>query len=166
MHFPKQYFIMLTITGTMIGLTTSCSQSKITQCQKIMEVFNNAASESKMIEAKAITNQGQTVDLKSVLKMADASEKAADQMNALRIKEEKLKDYQVGFVKMFRDSSQAMRDFEAASQKKDLQGAEVARTNLEQAQNQGNELVNNFQRYCSEGTGNRQQATGNFKSRE
>ncbi|HBL10286.1 MAG TPA: hypothetical protein DD379_02535 [Cyanobacteria bacterium UBA11162] len=144
MPFLKRYFILLTMTTTITGLITSCAEGKISQCNKIIRIANNAVS-----EANSITNGGQTSDPKVALKMADTMQKASQSMKSLKVKDEKLEDYQAGFINMYSNSSKAMRNFVAAYDKKDRTAAEVALANVQQAATQYQQLVDDLNSYCA-----------------
>lgn len=144
MHSSKKYFVLPTVMATISLFMVSCSESKISQCNKIIQVANQAVS-----EAKSVTNGGQTSDPKAMLQAADAMEKASEEMEAIEIQDQKLQDYQVGFMNMYRDTSQATRDFVAAFEKKDRSGAEAALTNLQQATVPEKQLVDDLNNYCS-----------------
>lgn len=144
MHFPKRYFALLSLAAAISLLTVSCSESKISQCNKIIKIANKAVS-----EAKSVTNGAQPSDPKTVLKAANAMEKVSKEMEAINVKDEKLKDYQISFVKMYRDTSKATRDFVAASEKNDRLAAEAALTSFQQATTPEKQLVGDINSYCS-----------------
>ncbi len=144
MHFPARYFVLLLLTATVSLLTVSCGESKISQCNKIIKVANEAVS-----QAKTVTNGGQASDPKAMLQAADAMEKASKEMEAINVKDAKLKDYQTGFIKMYRDTSKATRDFVGAFEKKNHPAAETALTNLQQATGPEKQLVADINTYCS-----------------
>jgi hypothetical protein len=144
MHFPTRYFVLLPLTAVISLLTVSCSESKISQCNKIIKVANQAVS-----QAKSVTNGGQTNDPKAMLKAADAMEKASKEMKALNVKDTKLRDYQTGFIRMYGDTSKATRNFVTAFEKKDRPAAEAALLNLQQATTPERQLVADINSYCS-----------------
>ncbi|HBB30317.1 MAG TPA: hypothetical protein DDZ80_24525 [Cyanobacteria bacterium UBA8803] len=144
MHFPKRYFLLLALAVAISGLTTSCTESKISQCNKIIQVANKAVS-----EAKTVTNGGQTSDPKTMIQAADAMDKASKEMEAIEVKDQKLQDYRAGFINMYRDTSKATRDFVGAFEKKDRPAAEAALTNLQQATTPEKQLVDDLNSYCS-----------------
>ena len=144
MHFPKRYFVLLPLAAVISLLTVSCTESKVSQCNKIIQVANTAVS-----EAKAVTNGGQASDPKAMLKAADAMEKASQEMKAIEVKDEKLQDYKAGFINMYRDTSNATRDFITAFEKKNRPAAETALTNLQQATVPEKQLVADINTYCS-----------------
>ena len=143
MHFQKQYFVLLPLTAALSLLTISCSESKVSQCNKIIEVANKAVS-----EAKAITKDGQLSDPKTTLKAADAMEKASKDMEAIKVTDEKLRDYQSRFARVYRDTSQATRDFVAAFEKKDRRSLAIAVEKLQKAATPEKQLVEDINLYC------------------
>ncbi|MGC1393944.1 MAG: hypothetical protein WA828_06645 [Coleofasciculaceae cyanobacterium] len=143
MQFPKRYFVLFSLTMAVAFLTASCSD-KISQCNKIIKIANDAVS-----QAKTVTNGGQASDPKSMLQAAEAMEKASKQMTDIPVNDPKLKDYQTGFVKMYGDTSKATRDFVKAFEKKDRSAAERALTSLQQATLPEKQLVTDINTYCS-----------------
>lgn len=144
MHFPRRYFVLLPLTAALSLLTVSCSESKASQCNKIIEVANKVVSETT-----SITKDGQLSDPKTTLKAADAMEKASKEMEGLRINDEKLKDYQARFAKVYRDNSKATREYVTAFEKKDRRGLEAAVVNLDKAATPEAKLVNDTNTYCT-----------------
>jgi hypothetical protein len=142
-HFPTRYFILLPLTAAIGLLTISCSESKISQCNKIITVANKAVT-----AAKSVTNGGKSSDPKAMLQAADAMEKASQEMKAIAVKDEKLRDYQAGFISMYRDTSKATRNFVTAFEKKDRSAAEAALVNLQQATTPEKKLVEDINAYC------------------
>lgn len=143
MHFPRRYFVLLPLTAALSLLTVSCSESKVSQCNKIIKIANKAVT-----EAKSITNGGQTSDPKAMLKAADAMEKASKDMEDIKVSDEKLQDYQNRFVIMYRDTSKATRDFVSAYGK-DRSAAEAALVNLQKATVPEKQLVDEINIYCT-----------------
>jgi len=144
MHFPTRYFVLLPLSAAISLLTISCSESKVSQCNKIIKVANEAVS-----KAKSVTKDDQANDAKAMIKAADAMEKASQEMKAIDVKDAKLKDYQAGFISMYRDTSKATRDYVVAFEKKNRPAAEAALTNLQQATTPEKQLVGDINKYCS-----------------
>lgn len=143
MQFPRRYFVLLPLTAALSVLIVSCSESKVSQCNKIIKVANQAAD-----EAKAITNGGKESDPKAMLKAADALEKASQDMKSIKVNDEKLRDYQGRFFIMYRDTSKSTRDFITAFQKKDRSAAEAAVVKLQKATALETPLVQEINKYC------------------
>jgi molybdenum-dependent DNA-binding transcriptional regulator ModE len=144
MHFPTRYFVLLPLTVALSLLTASCSESKISQCNKIIEVANKAVNETK-----SITNGTQQINPKATLKAADAMEKASKEMESIRVSDQKLQDYQSRFIKMYREMSKATRDFVAAYEKKNRPAAEGAVAELKKATAPEKQLVDDINIYCT-----------------
>src|SRR6476469_5039573 len=107
MHSLRRHTIILSLTTAISFLIVSCGESKVSQCKNIINVANQAVE-----DYKTFTNGGQKTDTNTMLK-------AAKDMETIKVQDEKLKEHQTGFIKMYRDTSQAMRTFVAAYQKKD-----------------------------------------------
>lgn len=142
MFIKRLPLLMLSLTAIIL-LTISCTNNKVTQCNQIIQTANNAVT-----EATSVTNGGQTKDPKIVLKAADAMEKASKDLEAINVSDAKLKEYRDGFVKMYRDTSKATRDFVSAYERKDFGAAQAAQKNVQQATTPEKELVNGINSYC------------------
>ncbi|NEO68217.1 MAG: hypothetical protein F6K52_01515 [Moorea sp. SIO3H5] len=143
MHFPTRYFLLVPVTVLMSLLTVSCSGKKV-ECQKIIEVANQAVE-----EAKTLTNGGESSDPQAMLQAADAMEGASQDMESIIVKDEQLQDYQAGFIQMYRNTSKATRDFVEAFKKQDRSAAEEALSNLQKATTPEPKLVADINTYCS-----------------
>lgn len=141
MKFP-QSFVLFSLTAVLAVSITSCSENKVDQCNQIIRIANEAGT-----QAKTVTNGGR--DPKSAIKAAEVIEKASQKMKDLPISDPKLKDYQSIFVKMYRDTSKATRDYAIAFEKKDRLAAEKANTNLQLAAVPEPKLISDMYTYCS-----------------
>ncbi len=144
MHFLTRYFVLFPLTLALSLLTVSCSESKTSQCDKIIKVNNEVVSQTK-----AVANGGRSIDPKAALQVADAMEKASQQMKSIRVSDTKLKDYQSRFINMYGDTSKATREFVAAFEKKDRPAVEKALTKLQKATSPEKQLVEEINSYCS-----------------
>jgi hypothetical protein len=143
MQFPRRDFVLLSLTAALSILMVSCSESKVSQCNKIIKVANKAAD-----EAKAITKGGKESDSKAMLKAADALDKASQEMESIKVSDAKLRDYQGRFFVMYRDTSKATRDFITAFEKKDRSAAEAAVIKLQKTTALETPLVQEINKYC------------------
>jgi len=144
MHFPKRYLVLLPLSAALSLLTVSCGESRISQCNKIIKIANEPVN-----AAKPINNSSQASDPKVIRQLADVMDKASQDMKALKVKDEKLKDYQVGYVNMYRDLAKAIRDLEAPVKQKNRLAFEAALTNFKQAATPEAELAKEVNQYCS-----------------
>lgn len=149
MHFSvrysMRYFVLLSLTIAFSVLTASCSENKISQCNKIIKVTKKAVD-----AVNSITNGGQESNPKAMLQAAETMEKASQEMKSLKVKDEKLQNYQSRFVNMYRDTSKATREFVAAFEKKDRASAEIALLNVQRATTPEKQLVTDINTYCSD----------------
>ncbi|AFY78392.1 hypothetical protein Ple7327_3164 [Pleurocapsa sp. PCC 7327] len=135
-----QKFLTICLSATAGFSTFGCAETKFSQCQKIIEITKNIAKESQ--------NNRQTTDIKKVLQMADTFEETAEEMKNLRIQDEKLMQYQIGFAEVYRGNAQATREFVDALQKKDIAKAKLTQKRVQQIGKKEQELVSNMNSYC------------------
>ncbi|MBW4650199.1 MAG: hypothetical protein KME06_16150 [Kastovskya adunca ATA6-11-RM4] len=144
MFFLRRNAVIFPAAAALSVLILGCSESKTAQCSRIIEVANQAVTKTK-----SVTNGGQTSDPKAMLQAADSMEQASKEMESLELTDAKLKDYQAGFINMYRDTSKATRNFIAAFEKKDRPAAEKALSNLQQATTPEKQLVTDINTYCA-----------------
>lgn len=142
-HFPTRYSVLLPLIVAISLFGFGCTESKTSQCNKIIEITHKLAEETNLA-----TNNRQTSDPKVYLQVADMMEKASQDMKAINIKDEKLQNYRDGFIKMYRGNSKATREYMAAVEKKDFLAAQAAQTDLLQATTLDRQLVEGINRYC------------------
>ncbi|NES25270.1 MAG: hypothetical protein F6K41_41810 [Symploca sp. SIO3E6] len=117
--------------------------AKLNQCNKIIRIANRVVQ-----EVKAITQDGNTSNHNVVIQAVEVIEKALEEMENIEIDDEQLKNFQTGFIRMYRDTSQATREFVDASNRENLPAIEAASRNLRQATLPEKELVNGINHYC------------------
>ncbi|HEY9873362.1 MAG TPA: hypothetical protein V6D12_07985 [Candidatus Obscuribacterales bacterium] len=144
MYFLRCYRAIVPMTVAISFLTVSCGESKVSQCQKIINVANQAST-----EAKVLTKGGQPIDPDAMVKAADTMDKAAQAMEAIKLSDNKLKEYQTGFSKMYRDTSTAMRGLVEPLKNKDRQKVFATLKNLRQAIVPEPQLVSGLNTYCN-----------------
>lgn len=146
MYSPRQALLQLTLTAVISLLAVSCGQSRISQCNQMIQVANQAVS-----EAKIVTNgvQEDNPQAEAMREAAAVMDKASVEMDGIELTDETLQNYQANFVSMYRKTSQAMRDFAQAFEQKDRQAAEAAQMSLQQATTPEKQLVDNLNAYCS-----------------
>ncbi|MBF2003317.1 MAG: hypothetical protein IGS50_19890 [Synechococcales cyanobacterium C42_A2020_086] len=134
-------FTLLAITLGM--LVTSCSESKVSQCNKLIEIANRA------VEGVQTASENPRPDsIESMNKIADVANNARSEMEALQLTDERLQGYQTRFVTMYTATNQATRELVTAAQAKDAEGAQRAFEALQTATAQEEPLVNEVNAYC------------------
>lgn len=144
MNRVRKCAVIFTLTAAISCLLVSYGESKVTQCNKIIEVANRATNESS-----TLTQGGQKNTPEVLLATAKAMDQAVQEMQAIKINDKKLQELQAGFVKMYQDTSQILRDYVFTSNKQDYKAAEKAIQSLSQKSIQPSEnLVQGINSYC------------------
>jgi hypothetical protein len=125
-------------------LVVSCSESKVSQCNKLIEVANQAVT-----QVQEVSQNPKPDNVDAMNKIADAADVAKSKMQELKLTDGPLKDFQGRFVSMYTDTSKATRDLIAAANAKDSKAAQTAFTNLKTATDQEGSLVNDVNKYCT-----------------
>lgn len=141
MIFSRTCTLMLMVSAVSL-LAVGC-ESKVNQCNKLIKVANQASTELKSM------NKGNNTNAVGQLKAAANSlDQYAKEMKAVELKDEKLKDFQDRFVKMYEQSRDSSRAIVAAVDKKDSKAANENLSKLQTAASQENTLVNDVNQYC------------------
>lgn len=121
----------------------SCTNSKFSQCQEIINFVNQVANETK-----ALTINQSEKNYQPWLQAADKMEDASQQMQDLPIRDTQLKNYKTGFIQMYANYSQATREIIKARQNKSLDQAKIAQKKAKEAADFEKKLSNNINKYC------------------
>ena len=125
-------------------LVTSCTDNKVSQCNKLIKVANGAVS-----SVQSVTQNATPDNVEAMTKIADAADKAKSDMQGLQLGDEKLKDFQSRFITMYTDTSQATRDLVKAAGAKDAASAQKAFDSLKTATDREAPLVSEVNKYCT-----------------
>ncbi|MBH8564022.1 hypothetical protein I8748_17830 [Nostoc sp. CENA67] len=136
---------ILSATAAIAILFTGCGESKVTQCNKIINVANQAATIGQEISTNSKSEKGS----KSLTEAATKIDKIANDMKAVEVKDEKLQGFQGRFLKLYQDSSKALRDTAGALDKKNLKAATGFLATLKNTTNQESAIVKEINGYCS-----------------
>lgn len=123
--------------------SASPPETKVSQCNRIIEIANEAVS-----NAKTITRNGNSSDPTAILSAAEAMENAAEKMERVSLNDPTLEDLRSRFIVMYEQTSQATRDFVRAFQAKNRPEAEAALQALETATSPEKQLVDEINNYC------------------
>lgn len=122
----------------------SCSDTKVSQCSKLIEIANQAVT-----GVKSVSENPTPDNIASMNKIADVANTAKASMQELQLSDPQLKDYQTRFVSMYTDTNQATRALVSAAEAKDAQAAQQAFEALKTATAQEGPLVNEINGYCN-----------------
>ncbi len=123
-------------------LLISCAENKISQCQKIILLTQKMAQESESYR--------RTEDIKKVLQVADIFEETSQQMKKLKIEDEKLQEYQMGFADIYQGNADTTRQFVAALNDKDIDTAKLMQQQVQQLGKKEQEFGAKMKDYCQD----------------
>ena len=138
----KQYFSLFCLIPAIAVLLSSCAETKTAQCQKIFLITKKMAEESA-------TNR-ETKDIKMVLQVADAFEKASEQLKKIELKDSKLTEYQQGLAEVYQGNAETTRNFVQALETKDIPTAKLAQEQVQQIGKKEQEIITQTNQYCQE----------------
>jgi chromosome segregation ATPase len=111
----RKFIVMVPVSLTL--LMTSCSDSKVVQCQRLIKQVNEGIELIEKDKGSQVITSG---------KLAKELEDVTQKMRELNVKDPKLKDYQNNFVKVFESLSQNI-----AKASKALASAKTAQASVE-----------------------------------
>ncbi|MGB0560822.1 MAG: hypothetical protein ACPGVO_03345 [Spirulinaceae cyanobacterium] len=109
----------------------------------MIETANSAAE-----AAQNLTSEGDPSDPDVMLKAAETMEQASSDMQALELEDERLQEFQAGFVEMYDKTSSASRDLVDASKDGDSSAIEASIEELQEVSQTEQELVGGVNSYC------------------
>lgn len=119
---------------------SSCTEGRISQCQKIIFITKNMAEISQ--------KSRQTQDLDAVLKVADAFETSAESLKKLNLADPKLVEYQAQLAKIYQGNAKSTRQFVLAFKNRDIPGVTLAKQEVQILGEQEQQLVGKINQYC------------------
>ncbi|MEB3211553.1 MAG: hypothetical protein VKL39_09360 [Leptolyngbyaceae bacterium] len=122
----------------------SCSEGKISQCNRLIEIANQAAS-----SVESVTSSATPDDPDAFLRIADAAETATANLEALDVDDETLQNYREQFISLYVETSAATRQLVEAVKNQDAEAADEAYNQLESATEREIPLVEDVNAYCS-----------------
>ncbi len=134
MLFRIKYFPLAAIAIAISVLTYGCGESKVSQCNKLI----NVAGKSKSINVskdKTVLNQA-----------ADSLDSIKTELQTVKLGDEKLKAFQTRFVNMYGETSLAVRE---VSKAKDSAEFESANKTFQAAAEKEGPLVDEINKYCA-----------------
>lgn len=140
MYFLSKHKVMLPATVAIGFILASCGESKITQCNKLNQVINQADAATK------IAKTGKPAALK---RSASELEKVVLQLKAVEVEDEKLQSMQANFVTLHTDLSKSFRKMAQAIEKQNPDAIKSSFNVLKQARKQDTALVKEINTYCA-----------------
>ncbi len=126
-------------------LFVACNPQKYAECEQMITMGNNV---TKQTQAIAQNSSDRDRDLNNWLEASNIMKQAAVNMEALKIKDPQLIEYQGSLANIYRVYSQATYDAVKAREDKNLQALQSARSEAEKIAEVNNNLVENINNYC------------------
>jgi hypothetical protein len=124
-------------------LVVSCSEGKISQCNRLIEIANQAAS-----NVEAVTSNATPDDPDAFLRIAEAAEEATNNLEALEVTDTTLEGYKQQFITLYVETSAATRQLVEAVKERNAEAADAAYSDLEAATAKEIPLVDEVNAYC------------------
>jgi hypothetical protein len=140
----KSTATLSTVTAIAL-LLTGCGESKISQCNKVIKVANQAASLGQQYGKDSKTAKGS----QGLTELATKIDQVGTEMKGLEIKDEKLQGFQGRFLKLYQDISKGLNDAATAINKKDIKSANRFFANLQKSSVEEGLIVKEINGYCS-----------------
>lgn len=156
MSVSHKYTVLAPVSLSIAFFITSCSETKISQCQRLIKVVNEGTS---LIDKNKGTQVITSIQLSKDLEFITKS------IQELNLADPKLKEYQSGFVKIFQNLSQAIaKAGRALGATKIAEASATGRERIQKARTeidssltaaetigkQSDKLVNEMNKYCSQ----------------
>jgi hypothetical protein len=127
-----------------LALASGCGQSKITECNALIEVINKGVQSLEKGQ-KASSDPSGVNDLKA---MADAMDKVAVDAAGVKLTTPELQKYSTDYQNMAKEVGKAARDMAAAAEAKDPDKITAAQASMEKAVKQEDPLVDSINKFC------------------
>jgi hypothetical protein len=134
----------LVVGAGALALAAGCGQSKISECNALIEVINKGVQSLEKGQ-KAGSDPSGVSDLKS---MADAMDKVAADAAGVKLTIPELQKYSTDYQTMAKEVAKAARDMAAAADAKDPDKINAAQASMEKAVKQEDPLVDSINKFC------------------
>jgi hypothetical protein len=133
-------FLLVFLVYLISLLTVGCAETRISQCQKIINISSKISQESK--------ENRNTKDSQQLLKVADGFNRAAEDMEKLEIKDEKLIQYKTQFAQIYRGYARATKTMISAVTNQDIKTAKLTQDKVKELGQEEERLGNEMIIYC------------------
>ncbi len=141
--FFNRRLISTSIIAIAAVVLAGCSEGKVSQCNKLIEIANQAAT-----DVESVTQSSSPDDPDAFLRIADTADAASEQLETLDIEDETLQGFRQRFITLYVETSSATRELVTAVNEQNAPGAEEAYNRLEAATNEEGPLVDEVNDYC------------------
>ncbi|MBE9177366.1 hypothetical protein IQ268_02100 [Oculatella sp. LEGE 06141] len=141
----RKYTVCVSVVTVLSILATSCSESKVSQCNQLIEIANGVVTDVQTVTQTAKGPQ----DTQAMEKIANTTAQARSEMESLQFADERLQAYQTRFISMYSDTSQATNAMVTAVSSQDAEAAQQAFDALQDATERESPLVEEVNTYCN-----------------
>ena len=133
-------------------LITSCSESRLSQCRKLIDVANQVVTDVQTVAQNASTSPSDSTaeSVEVINRVADAANSARVNMEGLTLDDPQLQTFQTRYAAMYTEIYQTTRDMLAASEARDREAGREAYAAFQAATSQETTLVSEINEYCAE----------------
>jgi hypothetical protein len=145
MKFRVQPVRLVVIAIAASFLTVSCTSVKVSQCASTIKVVNQT-----VIDTKTITNSGTKGDLQTIEKLVEIFDKAAKDLEAVKVDDEKLKVYKEQFLSMYKGATEINKQLVTSMKEKKLTKVNEGLRKSNSIFSPERDLVAGINQYCKE----------------
>lgn len=178
MRSVRQHTAIVLVGVTLASLLASCGESKVAQCNKLVDQVNKLEPLGKQFEQEATTLEKSFNKAKSLKEVTATAGQAATtidkfatnvdanlkELKVIELEDEKLKGFQGSYVKVVEDLNQGIRDMGQAlgtmstltEKPEDLKKLtkisseiEVSTKKLDTAEKESSKVISELNSYCS-----------------
>jgi hypothetical protein len=145
MKFRVQPVRLVVIAIAVSFVTVSCTSAKVSQCANTIKVVNQT-----VIDTKTITNSGTKGDLQTIEKLVEIFDKAAKDLEAVKVDDEKLKVYKEQFLSMYKGATEINKQLVTSMKEKKLTKVNEGLRKSNNIFSPERDLVAGINQYCKE----------------
>ncbi len=123
-----------------------CSEGKVAQCNRLIEIANQAA-----MEVESVTQSASAEDTEAFRTVARTADQAAENLESIDLSDSTLEDFKQRFITLYVETSAATQSLVDAVEQQNPQEATDAYNRLQSATQQEGPLVDEVNSYCQGG---------------
>jgi uncharacterized membrane protein len=147
MVVPRRSIALVSAVAIVSTLLASCGESKVSQCNKLIGLANQATDEIKGLQQGG----GDSADekKKQLEKIANSLDSYTKKAEGLSIQDEQLKAFQKQLITLYQQTRDNSRDLLTAVNTKDAKATNAALSKLIQGGGTEQTLIRSVNTYCS-----------------
>ncbi|MGI0491883.1 hypothetical protein ACN4EG_08725 [Alkalinema pantanalense CENA528] len=141
MYSSRHLFAFTAIAVTLGSLAVGCD-SKVSQCNKLVKVTNEATTELQA------ASKGGGDQIGKMKQMTGILEKNIQAFQAVEVKDEKLKGFQQRFVDLYTKTRDASKNLVDAAGRKDVKAMQASLQSMQSSSKDETSLISEINGYC------------------